>query len=47
VQATASLGGDVRDCRRWRGTRPGLADAVGGNDAAGVKIRRLSKHLAS
>ena len=34
--ATASVGGDEWGCGRWRGARPGLADAAGGIDAAGV-----------
>jgi hypothetical protein len=36
VRAVASLGGDVWGCGRWRYARPGLADAAGGVDAAGV-----------
>lgn len=32
----------MRGCGRWRGARPGLADAAGGFDAAGVILKELS-----
>ena len=42
VWATVVLHGNVRVCGLWQGTRPGLADADGGIDAAGVMAPRRS-----
>jgi hypothetical protein len=45
VWAAAGIGGDVRGCGRRRGARPGLADAAGGVDAAGVMGGRLGESV--
>ncbi len=40
--SAASLGGNVWGCGGWRRACPGLVDAAGGYDSAGV-IRRMPK----